>query len=164
VNRQNMLQMLDYNYWATHRLVAAAKRASEEQLRTPSAVSGQSVHSTLVHIMDGERLWRLRCEGESPNSLLESADYATFEDVLNALAEQERAFRGYVAGLSDSDLSDVVHYRNTKGVAYEQVRWQILAHVINHGTQHRAEIAFLLTEMGYSPGDLDLIVYLRERS
>ncbi len=158
-----MLLMLDYNYWAMHRLLAAAKRASEEELRTPSAASGQSIHSTLIHIMDGERLWRLRCEGESPIRLSDPADFPTLSDVLHALAEQERALRGYVDGLSDSDLSDVVRYHNTKGVAYEQERWQILSHVINHGTQHRAEVAFLLTKKGYSPGDLDLIMYLREQ-
>ena len=37
--------------------------------------------------------------------------------------------------------------------------WQMLVHVVNHGTQHRAEAAALLTSQGRSPGELDLIDY-----
>ena len=32
-----------------------------------------------------------------------------------------------------------------------------LAHVVNHGTQHRSELARYLTVHGHSPGELDLL-------
>ena len=38
--------------------------------------------------------------------------------------------------------------------------WQQLAHLANHSTQHRSEVAEMLTQMGRSPGDLDLMQYL----
>jgi uncharacterized damage-inducible protein DinB len=37
--------------------------------------------------------------------------------------------------------------------------WQMLVHVVNHGTQHRAEAAALLTAEGRSPGEFDLVNY-----
>ena len=41
--------------------------------------------------------------------------------------------------------------------------WQVLSHVANHGTQHRSEAAEMLTAIGRSPGELDLIFYLIEK-
>jgi uncharacterized damage-inducible protein DinB len=35
--------------------------------------------------------------------------------------------------------------------------WQLMVHVVNHGTQHRSEAAALLTAEDRSPGELDLM-------
>jgi uncharacterized damage-inducible protein DinB len=56
-------------------------------------------------------------------------------------------------GQQGLDQPMTIGFENTVDVS----RWQILAHVVNHGTQHRSELARYLTECGYSPGDLDLI-------
>jgi uncharacterized damage-inducible protein DinB len=40
---------------------------------------------------------------------------------------------------------------------FARPRWLVVAHVVNHGTQHRSELARYLTECGHSQGDLDLL-------
>jgi uncharacterized damage-inducible protein DinB len=77
--------------------------------------------------------------------------------------EQEMAAtRAYVAQLDDNRLQDRIRYTNTKGVPFETPLWQILLHVVNHGTQFRSEAAVLLTQYDVSPGDLDLIAFVRK--
>ena len=70
--------------------------------------------------------------------------------------------RAYVASVTDEDLQRTLHYQNSKGTAFQQILWHLMAHMVNHGTQHRSEAAILLTSAGHSPGELDLIGYLRQ--
>ena len=165
MNRNDILLLIDYNYWATARVLAAAQRAAESELMLATLLSWQAVQSALVHTMSAEWIWRTRCqERVSPTQMLVTADFPTLDDLRKRWEAEQQAMRAYVTELSDADLASSVRYANTRGVEYERVLWQILAHVVNHGTQHRAEAALLLTELGYSPGDVDLILYLIERA
>ena len=164
MNRNDVLLLVGYNDWATARVLAAAQRAAESERMLATSLSWKAIHSALVHTMSAEWIWRMRCqEGVSPKQMLVPADFPTLHDLRRRWKAEEQALRAYVAGLTDADLASSVRYANTKGVVMQRVLWQILAHVVNHGTQHRAEAALLLTELGYSPGDVDLILYVAER-
>jgi uncharacterized damage-inducible protein DinB len=53
--------------------------------------------------------------------------------------------------------------REVRGQKQSIILWHALVHVANHGTQHRSEIALMLTELGHSPGDLDMVWYFMGR-
>jgi len=69
--------------------------------------------------------------------------------------------RAFLNKLTDSDLTETVSYVSAvTNKRYTVALWPMMSHVANHGTQHRSEVALALTQLGLSPGDLDLIVYL----
>jgi uncharacterized damage-inducible protein DinB len=51
----------------------------------------------------------------------------------------------------------------SRGGAKQSARWEILAHVVNHGTDHRAQILSLLFQLGAPTVEQDLILYLWEQ-
>lgn len=148
--------LYDYNYWANRRITETAARLTEDQRHETLFTIG-AVHKTLVHTVGAEWVWRQRLEhGVSPPALLQESDLPTFDALLQRWDEEEAAMRTYLASLTDADLTRVVHYRTTGGRDWDNPVWFILAHLLNHGTQHRSEVAAMLTELTYSPGDLDL--------
>jgi uncharacterized damage-inducible protein DinB len=63
----------------------------------------------------------------------------------------------YASSLDEPAMNEILTWTSSEGVELRAPRWEIVAHIVNHGTQHRAEVARFLTECGHSPGDLDLI-------
>ena len=151
-----------YNDWANQRILDQAAHLSSEQLLAPAAVPMGSLFGTLAHALVAEVIWRRRWQALPPIDSGDIESYQSF-DALHARWQVEAdALRAYVASVTDEDLQRTLHYQNSKGTAFQQTLWHLMAHMVNHGTQHRSEAAILLTSAGHSPGELDLIGYLRQ--
>ena len=160
-----ILILYNYNYWATRKILKASEALSESQLVAPAKCSFESLRGTLIHILSTEWMWRKRCqEAISPTALMTQDKFPTLASIRLGLDTEEKAMREYIGGLDDGLLLQKIAYTTTRGVPYETPLWQILVHVVNHGTQFRSEAGMLLTDYGRSPRDIDFILYLRENS
>lgn len=162
MNHNDIELLFRYHNWANTRVLEQAAQVSATDYTAPAPVPHGSLRGTLVHALAAEVIWRQRCLGDSPTTLLNEADLPTCAALAARWAQEAQALHQFIAGLSDADLSRTIDYQTTKGAPKSNVLWHLLAHLLNHGTQHRAEAALLLTGYGYSPGDLDLIVFIRE--
>ena len=68
----------------------------------------------------------------------------------------------YIASLKQEDLDRVLHYKTMAGTPMEGQLWQMLQHLVNHGSYHRGQVATLLRQLGAKPNSTDLIGYYRE--
>lgn len=157
-------KMFAYNYWAHGQVWRFIDPLTDAQFRQPSDYSVGSIHQQLVHVMGADSIWLSRLRGERPSGFFDPADYPTPESIKAKWGEIERDLKLYVAGLTDAQvLNDDLHYRRVSTGA-EQVSplWQVLLHVCNHGTDHRAQILALLHQVGGETFAQDLIYYTVE--
>lgn len=150
--------LYDYNGWANERVLECAARLSPEQLAAPGGASFDSVHDTLLHAINAQWLYLERWQGRSPRAWPPApSDLAELHTRWTAI---ERDTQRFVAGLDDARLAEVVAYTNMQGEPWAYPLWQQMVHQVNHATQHRSEVAVLLTGFGHSPGLLDLLYFI----
>lgn len=161
----DILILYDYHYWATGRILAAAVPMSEEQFIEPVSPGLDSLREILAHCIDAEYGWRTLWQTGTTDGFetVSAADFPTVDVLARRWAQEEEATRGYLAGLSDDDLTGYVRYTAHEGTVRERLLWHCLWHLVNHGTQHRSEAAAILTGYGCSPGDLDFTLFLNEQ-
>lgn len=163
MNREDILILYKYNQWANGKILNATAGVTREQFVAPASFPHGSLRGTLVHALFAEWIWRKRWEGSSPAERLKPEDFPTVVSLRDRWLEEERQLMDFVGAVTNERLNSSFAYRNTRGEPFTQILWQVMAHVVNHGTQHRAEAAALLTDFGHSPGDVDLVYFLMEK-
>ena len=162
MNKQDILTLYQYNQWANAKILNAAANITQEQYLEEASFPHGGLRGTLVHTLFAEWIWRKRWEGTSPTVRLKPEEFPNFESLRARWTEEERLLMTFVDGLTDARLDSHFDYTSTVGTPYKRILWHAMAHLVNHGTQHRSEAAAMLTNFGHSPGDVDMIYFLSE--
>ena len=146
-----------FDRWATSKILDATEGVDPATWSATNIVDDRGLGGILVHHLGASQRWRIGFEtrgtDEGPEPELEPLP--TMDELRERWEAEWTAVDAWLPTLTD-DFVAYVH----EGVPF----WQMLVHVVNHGTQHRAEAAALLTGEGRSPGELDLINYAEERA
>jgi uncharacterized damage-inducible protein DinB len=149
-----------YNTWANERILDTAMHLTGEQFIAEGSASYSSVRDTLVHTMWAQWNWLRRWRGEPSAPRFEPAEYPDLSAVRRHWAEIDGETHAFVAGVDDHALDAICRYANSRNESMGYPLWQQMLHQVNHGTQHRSEVAVILTGYGHSPGWMDFIVYV----
>jgi len=160
MNKQDIITLFKYNQWANAKILDAAANVTRDQFLADASFPHGGLRGTLVHILFAEWIWRNRWEGNSPAFRIQPDEFPTGEALRARWMQEEKSLMEFVEGLSDERLNMPFQYKTTRGEPHEQILWKAMVHVVNHGTQHRAEAAAMLTDFGCSPGDVDMIYFL----
>jgi uncharacterized damage-inducible protein DinB len=160
VNLNEAIILTAYNSWANRRVILKAGHLDWEQLGAEAGLSHGSLLGELVHLIDTQWSWREGAQsGQIPGKTLAPGDFPDFRALRLRWELEDRRLEEYVGRLSAARLESRVSYSWARARPRSKLLWQILVHIVNHGTQHRSEIGGYLGKLGHSPGDLDFIKY-----
>jgi uncharacterized damage-inducible protein DinB len=139
-----------YDRWATRQVLAALEGLDPTAWAREGVVGERSLGDILVHHLGASQRWRHGFQGSGESPSPEREPLPTIDELRDRWDAEWAAVDAWLPTVTDGFVAHV-----HEGVPV----WQMLVHVVNHGTQHRAEAAALLTPLGRSPGELDLFNY-----
>jgi uncharacterized damage-inducible protein DinB len=158
MNAKAFCHFFDYHFSENHAIWdTCIMPLSQQQFTQPVAYSLGSVRNQVVHLMSVDDIWFSPLRGlEIP----EWRDPDDFEDRNLLRAEWdtvEQNMRAYLANLRDEMLFEKPF---AEGEDKDLVLWQVLLHVVNHGTDHRAQVLRVLNDLGVKTTSQDYIFYV----
>jgi uncharacterized damage-inducible protein DinB len=165
MKKAGLLTLVEFSVWANRRVLAKAARLAPHALHAPAALSYPSVLATLVHLLDAQWYWREAAElGRLPTATLTPADFPTFRLLKRRWKEEDVRLLDFVASRTERQIAGSVTYTWPQAKPRTRPLWHILVHIVNHGTQHRSELALFLTANGVSPGRMDFLDFIRHQT
>lgn len=141
-------QLFDYNFYCNKKFIETCAQLEH--------IPEQS-HRLFSHVLNAHHLWNARILGQAPAlAVWDVHEVKAWGDL--HYQNQRDSFEI----ITNADpLDRRITYESSEGRTYTNTLQDILFHVINHSTHHRAQIASDFRTNGLEPLALDYIFYKR---
>ena len=154
----DMIQrFIEYHAAMSRRVWDSIDQISEEQFLADDPYSRGSIRNLMVHLSHTDLRWltglkNLPDPGPTMKRYEEYTDRRSAREYWGSVATE---LTGYVNRLDEEEL-------NRNPIDIPGPRWEVLLHVVNHGTDHRSTVLQKLHEYGAPTFDQDFIIWLAE--
>lgn len=156
-----IVEFLRHNTMMNRRLLDACRELDPTQLATTVAGTYGSIGATLVHIANSQIGYVPRFVAEArPEPLPEEPfpGFVTLEERMTRGNELLELAAGHAAE------EHQIEVRGDDPPATWRVRASLLSlQAVNHGTEHRSQVATILTQLGVTPPEMDGWTFFLER-
>ncbi len=148
--KQHFLKLYGYDYYANKLILKAILEAG----------SPDRAVKLMAHVLAAQQIWLARCRQDADAQL--PALWPDWQaDELLIINHQNN--KNWLQFLESENLDKVITYKNSTGVAFTNSITDILTHLINHGTHHRAQAGQVVKNTGFKLPNTDYITYLRNK-
>lgn len=147
--KQYFLKLYRYNAWSNKRVLGTLQRQN---------VRDEKILTIMGHIVAAQFLWLHRIKGLPAPDVKLWGEYS-----LEQLVElAEKAGKEWLEFVESTDnFNRELTYKNYVNEPYTNNVENIMIHLVNHSSYHRAQIAMLLRQKGLEPINTDFITYDR---
>ncbi|MFM2031793.1 MAG: hypothetical protein RLZZ297_558 [Chloroflexota bacterium] len=136
--------------WDNHIL-----QLSHAAFSQPSRYAHGSIQKQILHLIEVEEVWFCGLRGVDFPDPLEPAHYSDYTTLRAYWDAVEAHTTTYLDTITEAKL----HSQPLEGEDKELRVWQVLLQVVNHATDHRAQILRALHDMGHKTTSQDYIFY-----
>ncbi len=159
MNANAFRHFYDYHFTENRKLWdSCVASLSYEQFTQTVDYSHGSIRDQIVHLINADDIWFSELRNVNPSEPIPHADSDDRNIIRTYWDRVEQSMRDYLAALRDDMLFD----KPIQEPEEDQVLivWQVLLHVANHGTDHRAQLLRLLNDLGVKTESQDYIFYI----
>ena len=157
MNADAIRHFYDYHFAANRELWDRyITQLSPDQFTQPADYSHGSVRDQLVHLISVDDTWFSGLRGVDIPEPLDPEKFSDLEGIRAHWDNVEKDMRRYLADLQEDMLAD----KPLEGEDKDLILWQVLLHVVNHGTDHRAQLLRLLNDLGIETTSQDYIFFV----
>lgn len=160
-----VLQAYDYHVWANKRLFEHLKTLPADVWSTEIKSVFPSISHTFMHIYITDTIWLGTILGKPFDEVRTSAIHLSeklkettnqeMEQLFLTLSEEYQEFFIREENLERAISPEHPHFGRLDTNVFE-----LIQHVVNHGTYHRGNITAMLRQLGYTGTSTDYIFYL----
>jgi uncharacterized damage-inducible protein DinB len=154
-----LTNLFSHNLWANLQLLKQCAELTDEQLDAAIPGAFGSIRDTLQHIVTAEQSYFSRISTGQPYRRPQDAPPLTLAEMVEAARASGLGFIEWAPKVQATDTVQL----DWEGTPREVPKAVILTQVINHATEHRAQIMAILTQIGVEPPDLDSWSYFDEQ-
>jgi uncharacterized damage-inducible protein DinB len=158
MNADAFRHFYNYHFAENRRIWDYAAHLSPEPFTQPVAYSHGSVRDQIVHLMNADDVWFSELRGVEPSESIPPSEFDDRKIIRARWDTIEQSMREYLANLRD----EMLFTRPIKEPDEDKdlIVWQVLLHVANHGTDHRAQLLRVLHDLGVDTKSQDYIFYV----
>ena len=147
------LGLFKYNDWANQKLLICLQK---------NKIKEEKVLTQYNHLIVAQNIWLNRINNLSSGNLV-LWETKKLLDLIELTHKSSDDWIRFLQNYQMSSFEEVIAYQNTKGQSFETGLADIIIHVVNHSTHHRAQIVQLLRSYNVEPPRLDYIFFFREK-